>query len=85
MQVTVKKPDLEKFIADQLHCGLFDSADELVEAAVHRMMREDRGEDDAFDAETIAAILRGKEQIERGEGIELADAAAQLRKRMREM
>jgi Arc/MetJ-type ribon-helix-helix transcriptional regulator len=85
MQVTVKKPDLEKFIADQLHGGLFDSADELVEAAVHRMMRENQAGDEGFDAETIAAILRGKEQIERGEGIELADAAARLRKRMSEL
>jgi hypothetical protein len=38
MQVTVKKPDLEKFIADQLHCGLFELADAA--AQLRKRMRE---------------------------------------------
>ena len=83
MQITVKQPDLEKFIADQLDCGRFDSAEELVEAALHRMMTQDNGEN-GFDDETIAAILRADAQCERGEGMDLADAAALLRKRMSE-
>ena len=37
MQISVKRPDLEKFIADQIDAGQYDSADELVEAALHHL------------------------------------------------
>jgi Arc/MetJ-type ribon-helix-helix transcriptional regulator len=81
MQITVRQPNLEKFIAEQLHCGRFDSAEELVEAALHHMMSQ-QSEKSGFNEATIAAILKADAQCDRGEGMELGDAASLLRKRV---
>ena len=80
MQVAITQPDLEKFIADQLKCGRFNSADELVEAALHRMMVQD-SQLEAFDDETIAAILGSDAQFERGEGRDFREVLDELRRR----
>lgn len=78
MQVTLK-PQTQRFIDEQVKAGRFASADELLEAGVARLMLDP--EPHEIDDETLAAIEESEEQFERGEGIPLEQAAAELRKR----
>ncbi|MDB5324315.1 MAG: hypothetical protein JWN40_5946 [Phycisphaerales bacterium] len=81
MQVQLRRPELEKFIDDQVRAGHFPSAEAAVEAAVEHMML-DQGADDELDDETAEAINRAEEQIERGEGIDFRQFAAEMRKKL---
>jgi Arc/MetJ-type ribon-helix-helix transcriptional regulator len=79
MQVRLTRPELEQFIEEQVRLGRFPSAAAAVAAAVEEMMRSPTAE---LDAETVAAINRAEEQIDRGEGIDFAKFALEMRKRM---
>jgi Arc/MetJ-type ribon-helix-helix transcriptional regulator len=79
MQVQLRRPELEKFIDDQVKAGYFPSPEAAVEAAVEHMML-DQGVDE-LDDETAAAINRAEEQIERGEGIDFRQFAAAMREK----
>ena len=79
MQAKISKPELEQFITEQVRDGHYPSPDAAVEAAIERMM-QDLTEDD-LDDETVAAINRAEEQLGRGEGIDFAEFAAQMRQR----
>jgi Arc/MetJ-type ribon-helix-helix transcriptional regulator len=83
-QVSISKPNVERYIAEQVASGRFASVQELVEAAVEQMAQAQSGaeSDDEFDDEAAAAILRADAQCDRGEGRELADVASDLRKRV---
>jgi len=78
MKVTLNA-EAEKFIECQVRSGAFDSADELVDEAVNRMKLEAELE---LDDETAAAINRAEEQIDRGEGIDFDQFAAQWLKKL---
>jgi putative addiction module CopG family antidote len=82
-QVSISKAHVERFIAEQVAAGRFGSAEELVEAAIEQM--ELAESDETFDDEAAAAILRADAQCERGEGRDLSDVAADLRKRAGEL
>ncbi len=73
------RPDLQKFIDDEVKSGKFASADEVIEAALARLMLDPASGD--ADAETLAAIDEAEAQIDRGEGVSLDDAFARLRKK----
>ena len=78
--MTIKlKPDVQKFVEEQVKAGRFRSTDEVLEEAVERMMLE--SEEDLDDA-TIAAINRAEAQIDAGEGIDFDQFAADMRKRI---
>jgi Arc/MetJ-type ribon-helix-helix transcriptional regulator len=79
MQVQLKRPELEKFIDEQVRAGHFPTPDAAIEAAVESMMFE--SEPDELDDETAAAINRAEMQIERGEGIDFNQFAAEMRKK----
>jgi putative addiction module CopG family antidote len=75
--MTVKlKSQIRKFVGDQVKAGRFGSADEVVEEAVGRMIAESKVE---LDDQTIAAINRAEEQIDRGEGVGFDRFAANMR------
>ena len=78
MNLQVKKPELEKFIADQVHTGSFRSGDDVVEEAVSRMMRE---EGLALTEEDARAIKESDEQIDRGECVDFDIFATEMRKK----
>lgn len=78
MDVTLK-PQIREFIDEQVRAGRFRSADEVLEAAVGRMMEETEFE---LDDETAAAINRAEEQIDRGEGIDFDQFAAEWRRKL---
>lgn len=79
MQVELDKPELAKFIDDQVKAGHFPTPQAAVEAAVEQMMH-DRVNDD-LDDETAEAINRAEAQIDRGEGVDFKEFAAEMRKK----
>jgi Arc/MetJ-type ribon-helix-helix transcriptional regulator len=78
MHFQLKKPELQRFIDEQVKSGRFPSADAAIESAVEKMMLEDEIE---LDDETVAAINRAEEQIDRGEGIDFKEFAREMRKK----
>ena len=78
MQVQFKKPELEKFIDEEVKAGHFPTPEAAVEAAVEQMMFDRIHE---IDDETADAINRAEEQIDRGEGIEFMQFAAEMREK----
>ena len=79
MQVQLRRPELEKFIDDQVQAGHFPTPDAAIEAAVAQMM-VDQGTDVLSD-EDIAAIAESDAQIDRGECVEFDSFAAEMRKK----
>lgn len=74
------KPELAKFIDEQVKSGQFKSPDDAVNAAVARAQMLDELADDLSE-EDVAAIEEGLAQIERGEGIPWEVARAQIKKK----
>ena len=79
MQITLTRPDLERFIETQVGSGHYSSPEEVVEAAL-AVLRDAEHED--LDDETADAINRAEEQLDRGEGIDFDEFAAQMRKKI---
>lgn len=77
MQVQLRRPELEKFIDEQVKAGHFPTPEAAVEAAVEHMMLDH----DELDDETAEAINRADEQLARGEGIDFKQFAAEMRKK----
>ncbi len=73
------KPEVQKFVEEQVKAGRFASPGEVLDEAVNRMKTEGELE---LDDETVAAILRAEEQLDRGEGIEFDQFKAEMRKRI---
>jgi antitoxin ParD1/3/4 len=79
MQISLTKPEMEEFVAQQVSAGHFASPEEVIEAGLARLMLDPDSEE--LDAETLAAIEEGNAQIERGEGIDFDEFAAEMRKK----
>lgn len=79
MQVTLTKPELERFVEQEVRTGRFSSANDVIETALARLMAE--ASDNVFDAETVAALHRAEAQIQTGKVRDFRDAAAELRAR----
>ena len=79
MDITLTKPELKQFVDEQVRAGHFSSPTDVIEAALARLML-DRVPEELDDA-TLAAIEEGNAQIERGEGIDFSQFAAEMRKR----
>lgn len=79
MQVQSLRPELERFVKEQVQAGHFSSSQALIEAAVEQMMLDS---DEDLDPETVDAINRAEEQLDRGEGMEFGQFAAEMRRRM---
>jgi Arc/MetJ-type ribon-helix-helix transcriptional regulator len=79
MQVRLTKPELQRFIDNQVKAGCFPSPEAVVEAAVERMMVDQETND--LDQETADAINRSEDQIDRGEGIDFRRFASEMRKK----
>jgi putative addiction module CopG family antidote len=72
------KPDVRKFIEEQVESGRFSSADDVLDEALRRMMLD---MDLEIDEGAIGAISRAEEQLDRGEGRDFEEFAAAMRKR----
>jgi putative addiction module CopG family antidote len=73
------KPELQRFIDDQVKTGRFASPTEVLEAGLARLMLDPI--DDTLDDEDLAAIDESEQQIARGEDLDWKDVSAQLRKK----
>ena len=65
MQVHLKKPELEKFVADQVKAGFFLSSEAAVEASVTQMMVDQEAA--SLIERDIAEIDTSETEIDRGD------------------
>lgn len=70
--------ETQKRIEEKLKSGQYGSADELICAAIDAL---NESEPEALDEETLEAIERGNEQIERGEVYDWKDVREHVRKK----
>jgi len=78
MQINLKKPELTQFVQDEVTAGRYPSPEAVVEAALDEL-RDTAGH--LLDDDTVAAIQRAEEQLDRGEGIEFEQLVAEVRRR----
>jgi Arc/MetJ-type ribon-helix-helix transcriptional regulator len=78
MQLSLN-PDIQRFIDEQVKTGRFPSHEAVIEAAISEW--RDAGEA-ALDAQTISAINEAEEQADRGEGMDLDEFRAHIKRRM---
>ena len=81
MNITLK-PELEKFIQQQIKLGKYDSAERVIEEALFLLSK--RNEYDKWVEEIGQKIDIAAEQLDRGDGIDGEIAINQLRKRLRQ-
>jgi Arc/MetJ-type ribon-helix-helix transcriptional regulator len=79
MQVQLTRPELERYITQQVEAGRFSSAQAAIEAAVEQMMLA--GDEFELSDEDVEAINEAEDQIDRGETVDFDTFAAELRKR----
>ena len=79
MQPASIKPDLERFIEQQIHTGSFSSREAVIEAALRGMMNEQ--EENTLTPEDLAAIEEAEGQIDRGEFVDFGQFASATRKK----
>jgi len=72
------KPELEKFVQDQVKEGRFASPAEVLEAGLARLMLDPP---DDLDAGDLAAIEESEAQIARGEDLDWKVVSQELRRR----
>ncbi|HEV8377845.1 MAG TPA: hypothetical protein VGQ99_18365 [Tepidisphaeraceae bacterium] len=75
------KPELAKFIDEQVKSGQFTSADEAVNAAVARQRIEEELLAGEIDEDDLAAIEEGLAQLDRGEGRPWSEVREELNKK----
>ncbi len=78
MNVTLK-PELTKFVQDKVDAGEYASAEELLEAAVARLIFDPKCEQ--LDEQSLAAMEEGESQLDRGQAIPVEEAFHQLRQK----
>lgn len=75
--IVALKPEIEKFIDDQVKAGRFSSAAEALEAGVARLMLDPAP--DELDAKDVAELRESLEQMRRGEVLDWRTYSAELR------
>src|SRR4051812_23045608 len=78
MQI-VLKPEIQRFVEDQVRVGHYPSADAVIEDAMSRLMA-DHG-DGEIDDETFAALQESEDQIRRGEVFTIDEVREHFRRR----
>ncbi len=73
------KPELEKFVADQVKEGSFSSPSEVVEAGLARLMLDP--ELDELDARDVAELNESLGQMRRSEVVDWKELSARLRRK----
>ena len=82
MQITLR-PSLKRYVEEQVRAGRYASAEDVMAAAVGRLMQdEDSG--DFAPGELNALIARAEAQFRRGEGLDAADVFEEIRRDSKE-
>ena len=76
MAVQLRNPALAKFVDEQVRVGNFPDAEAVVEDALTRMMEQEELTD-----EDVKAITEAEAQIDRGEYVDFATFASEMRKK----
>jgi len=76
LQLQLSRPDLEKFIDDQVKAGRFPTPEALVEDALQRMMESEAG----LTENELNQLDAADDEAERGEVLEWNDARKRFRK-----
>jgi len=71
------KPELQRFIDDQVNEGHFASRAEVVEAAIARLMLDPQSDD--LEADELLALKQSIEQMRRGEVLDWRAYSAKIR------
>lgn len=79
MDISLTKPELRRFIEEQVRGGSFSSPADVVEAGLERLMLDLTP--DELDEETIRSIERAEAEFDRGEDRSFAEVAAEFRKK----
>lgn len=74
----ILSPETERLLADRLKTGQYESADEVVRAALNAL---EELETNGLDEQTLDAIDRAEDQIERGEVHDWNDVREKVRSR----
>lgn len=77
MNVQLTKPELERYVDEQVRIGNFSSPEAVVEDALLRRIAEEV----PLTAQDWAAIERADAQARRGQTIDFSDFAAEVRKK----
>jgi Arc/MetJ-type ribon-helix-helix transcriptional regulator len=77
MQLRLQKPDIERFIDNQVKTGRFPNAEAVVESALFRMMEEEV----VPTSEDVAAFQKSENEIDNGESVEFGEFAARMRRK----
>jgi Arc/MetJ-type ribon-helix-helix transcriptional regulator len=72
------RPEIQRFIDEQVTAGRYPTPEALVEAAIADMRAIDEAE---LDEATIAAINEAEAQADRGEGVDLDTFRARMNQR----
>jgi putative addiction module CopG family antidote len=75
MNVSIR-PEIQKFIEEQVRRGRYRSSDEVLEAALTRLMEE---EEAGISDAALDAIDESEDQVERGQVQEWKNVSAELR------
>jgi Arc/MetJ-type ribon-helix-helix transcriptional regulator len=78
MQVQLK-PELAKFVEDQVNAGKFSTPAEVVEAGLARLILDP--EPDSLDSTDVTDIRASLEEMRRGDVIDWKEHSAALRKK----
>lgn len=78
MQVQLK-PELARFVEDQVSAGRFSTPAEVVEAGLARLLLDP--EPDSLDATDVTEIRTSLEEMHRGDVIDWKEHSAALRKK----
>lgn len=76
MELKLKKPEIEQYIDEQVKLGRFPTPEAVVEDALLRAMNAH----EELTDEDFESIQISQEQLARGEGIDAAEVATQIRK-----
>jgi putative addiction module CopG family antidote len=75
----ILKPELQRFIDDQVQSGRFSSPSEVLEAGIARLMLDPLP--DELDADDLAAIEQSERQIAAGQDLDWKEVSAELRRK----
>jgi putative addiction module CopG family antidote len=78
MNITLK-PELQRFIDDQVQSGRFSTPSEVLEAGLARLMLDPLADD--LDAEDLEAIEESERQIAAGQDLDWKQVSAELRRK----
>jgi hypothetical protein len=79
MQVQLTKPELERFVGDQVNAGHYPSPEAAVEAAIAQMMVDQ--DEVGPTAEDVKAMSESDSQINRGDSVDFETFASNTKQK----